>query len=466
MRGRVPSEGNTDRALQVAMASAGRAVLFAGATVVIALLGMFALQVSFLYSIGIASSIAVVLMLIASATLLPAFISLGGKRLATRRSLGQHRQRRPLLTRWISVVQGRPWSAAAAATVLMVVLAIPVASLRLGLSDSGTDPTHTTTRKAYDLLAASFGSGFNGPLQIAVVSGDNRIKPATGEISAALSRTPGIARVAPPRFAPDGHTSALLAYPTTAPQSAATASLVEHLRSDVLGPLARRDGATVHIAGRTATAVDFANTLSNKLPVFIAVVIAISAALLMVVFRSLLVPLQAAAMNLLSIAASMGIITALFQKGWLSGITGLQAGPIDAFIPVVVFAVVFGLSMDYQVFLVSRIREDWLEHQDASAAVSNGLAASARVVTAAAAVMIVVFLSFVGGDQRVLKMLGASLASAVFLDAVVIRMVLLPAVFELLGASAWALPSWLDGRMPRLSIESTGVRESASEAGD
>jgi RND superfamily putative drug exporter len=363
-------------------------------------------------------------------------------------------------------VQRHPRTAAAAATLVMVVLAIPVASLRLGLSDSGTDPSHTTTRKAYDLLAASFGAGFNGPLQVTAVSATGGPQTVTGQIAAKLRTTPGVASVAPPRFAPDGHTSELLAYPTTAPQSPATATLVDHLRTGVLGPLATRDGATIHISGRTATAVDFANTLSDKLPIFLGIVIAISALLMMIVFRSLFVPSQAAAMNLLSIAASMGIITALFQKGWLSSVTGLKAGPIDAYIPVVVFAIVFGLSMDYQVFLVSRIREEWLEHNDASLAVKNGLAASGRVVTAAAAVMIVVFLSFVGGDQRPLKMLGASLASAVFLDAVVIRIVLLPAVFELLGRNAWLLPAWLDGRLPKIAIESTTPRRPAEEAGD
>jgi putative drug exporter of the RND superfamily len=234
----------------------------------------------------------------------------------------------------------------------------------------------------------------------------------------------------------------------------------------VLGPLATRTQAVIHVSGRTATAVDFGNTISRKLPLFLAVVIAISALLLLVVFRSLVVPVQAAVMNLLSIGASMGVVTALFQKGWFASQTGLQAGPIDAYIPVVVFAIVFGLSMDYQVFLVSRIREFWVDHADATGSVRSGLVASGRVVTAAAAVMIAVFLSFVGGDQRPLKMLGASLATAVFLDAVVIRMVLLPAVFELLGRHAWAMPRWLEGRLPRLAIEPAVAPEPTPGAGD
>jgi putative drug exporter of the RND superfamily len=460
------NNGDGDAALEVAMATAGRAVLFAGAAVVVALLGMLALQISFLYSIGIASAIAVALMMTGSATLLPALIGLAPDRLARRRSFG--RKTAPgwtLIPRLVAAVQRHPWAAALAATAFMLVLAAPAASLRLGLSDSGTDPAHTTTRRAYDQLAAGFGPGFNGPLQItASIAGAPGSLAA--KIEAALHATAGIVSVTPARISPDGHIVELLAYPRTAPQSQATTDLVHHLRSDVLGPLATRNQAVIHISGRTATAVDFANTISRKLPIFLAVVIAISALILLVVFRSLVVPLQAAAMNLLSIGASMGVVTALFQKGWFATQTCLQAGPIDAYIPVVVFAIVFGLSMDYQVFLVSRIREFWMEHGDASASVTRGLVASGRVVTAAAAVMIAVFLSFVGGDQRPLKMLGASLATAVFLDAVVIRMVLLPAVFELLGRHAWWMPRWLEGRLPRLAIEPTIMPEPTPGAGD
>jgi putative drug exporter of the RND superfamily len=460
------NNGNGDAALEVAMATAGRAVLFAGATVVVALLGMLALQISFLYSIGIASSIAVVLMMVGSATLLPALISLGPDRLARRRSFGRKAAQGPtLISRWVAAVQRRPWTAAIAATALMLALAIPAASLRLGLSDSGTDPAHTTTRRAYDQLAASFGPGFNGPLQIAA-STTGRPGPLAARIESALRATAGIVSVTPAQVSPNGHTLELLAYPRTAPQSQTTADLVGHLRADVLGPLATRDGAVIHVAGRTATAVDFGTTISRKLPIFLAVVIAISALLLLVVFRSLVVPIQAAAMNLLSIGASMGVVTALFQNGWFASQTNLQSGPIDAYIPVVVFAIVFGLSMDYQVFLVSRIREFWVERGDASGSVTSGLVASGRVVTAAAAVMIAVFLSFVGGDQRPLKMLGASLATAVFLDAVVIRMVLLPAVFELLGRHAWWMPRRLEGRLPRLSIEPAVTPEPNAGAGD
>ena len=459
--------GDADHALTVAMATAGRAVLFAGATVVVALLGMIALQVSFLYSIGIAGSIAVILMMIGSATLLPALISLGPNRLARRRSFGRRAKNGPsLIARWVGTVQRHPWLAATGATALMLALTVPAATLRLGLSDSGTDPGHTTTRKAYDLLASGFGPGFNGPLQIAAVSDTGRTQALATDIETAVRRTPGIVSVTPLHFAPDGHTVELLAYPRTAPQSQATVDLVDHLRADVLAPLATRDNAAIHVSGHTATAVDFRNTISRKLPVFLAIVIAISALLLMVGFRSVLVPLQAAIMNLLSIGASMGIITAIFQKGWFASETGLQAGPIDAYIPVVVFAIVFGLSMDYQVFLVSRIREAWLKGHDASSAVTEGLVASGRVVTAAAAVMIVVFLSFVGGDQRPLKMLGVSLAGAVFLDAVVIRMVLLPAVFVLLNRHAWSMPRRLEGRLPRVAIESTIAAQPTAEAGE
>jgi putative drug exporter of the RND superfamily len=447
--------GDVGAALELAMNTAGRAILFAGATVVIALLGMFALGVSFLYGVAIAASLGVLLVLAASLTLLPALLMFTGKRIGRSRRLRSRRRepRAGFWTRWVGLIQRRPAWAAIASTALLLTLAAPALGLRLGASDSGNDPPTQTTRHAYDLLAAGFGSGFNGPLQLAVrlpAAGDTA---GLARVTTTLRHTPGIASVAAPRLNPARDTAAIAVYPTTSPQSAQTTSLVKRLRSAVLPPLAKATGTTVYVGGATATQVDFARVLSGKLPLFIGLVVLLSALLLLVVFRSLLIPLQAALMNLLSIAAALGVVQAIFERGWLGGLLGIQPGPIDAFIPVMVFAIVFGLSMDYEVFLVSRIHEEWQHRGDASAAVREGLANTGRVITAAAGVMVVVFASFAAGDDRVLKLFGVAMATAVFLDAIVIRSILMPAVLELFGRWTWAFPSWFDRRLPRLAIE-------------
>jgi putative drug exporter of the RND superfamily len=446
--------GDVKAALELAMNTAGRAILFAGATVVIALLGMFALGVSFLYGVAIAASLGVLLVLAASLTLLPALLMFTGKRVGRIRQRSRRREPRVgFWIRWVGLIQRRPVWAAVGSTALLLALAAPALGLRLGASDAGNDPAKQTTRHAYDLLAAGFGSGFNGPLQLAVslpAAGDTA---ALARLTSSLRHTAGIASVAAPRLNPARDTAAIAVYPTTSPQSAQTTSLVKRLRSDVLPPVAKATGATVYVGGATATQVDFAHVLSGKLPLFIGMVVLLSALLLLVVFRSLLIPVQAALMNLLSIAAALGVVQAIFERGWLAGLIGVQAGPIDAFIPVMVFAIVFGLSMDYEVFLVSRIHEEWQHRGDASAAVREGLANTGRVITAAAAVMVVVFASFAAGDDRVLKLFGIAMATAVFLDAIVIRSILMPAVLELFGSRTWAFPRWFDRRLPRLAIE-------------
>ncbi|HEV7641230.1 MAG TPA: MMPL family transporter [Gaiellaceae bacterium] len=447
--------GDVQSAVELAMNTAGRAILFAGATVVIALLGMFALGVSFLYGAAIAASLGVLLVLAASLTLLPALLMFTGRRVggSGRRRSRPREARAGFWLRWVGLIQRRPAWAALASTALLLALAAPALGLRLGSSDSGNDPTKQTTRRAYDLLATGFGSGFNGPLLVAV-----RL-PAAGEtgglaqFTTALRHTSGIASVAAPRLNPARNTAAISVYPTTSPQSAQTTSLVKHLRNDVLPPLAKATGAAVYVGGATATQVDFAHVLSGKLPLFIGLVVLVSALLLLIVFRSLVIPVQAALMNLLSIAAALGVVQAIFERGWLAGVVGIQPGPIEAFIPVMVFAIVFGLSMDYEVFLVSRIHEEWQHRGDASAAVREGVASTGRVITAAAAVMVAVFLSFAAGDDRALKLFGVAMATAVFLDAIVIRSILMPAVLELFGRRTWAFPSWADRRLPRLTIE-------------
>ncbi len=335
----------------------------------------------------------------------------------------------------------------------MLAIAAPALGLRLASSDAGNDPTSNTTRQAYDLLAKGFGPGFNGPLQVAVALPKAHDPAALTRLTDAVRATPGVASVAAPRVNPQGTAAAIVAYPATAPQSAQTSSLVTHLRDSVIPPVEKGTGARVYVGGATASQVDFSHVLSSKLPLFIGVVIAVAALLLVLVFRSLVIPVQAALMNLLSIGASLGIVQAVFERGWLAGLFGAQKGPIDAFIPVLAFAIVFGLSMDYEVFLVSRIHEEWTARRDASAAISEGLARTGRVITAAAAVMVAVFGAFAISGNRVLEMFGLAMASAVFLDAVVVRMLLLPAVLQLLGPTTWALPRWLERRLPRVAIE-------------
>jgi RND superfamily putative drug exporter len=448
--------GDVPAAVTAAMNTSGRAVLFAGATVVIALLGMFALGVSLLAGAAVAASIGVVVVLAASLTLLPALLATVGHRIgrAGASASGAVTDPRPgLWQRLVTRVQRRPAMTAILATGLMLALAAPALGLRLAASDAGNDPASHTTRRAYDLLAKGFGPGFNGPLQLAVALPRANDTAALPAIARAVRATPGVASVAPAQLNPAGTAAVLIAYPAAAPQSAQTSSLVTHLRHDVLPPAQRSTGARVYVGGATASQVDFSHVLATKLPLFIAVVVGLAALLLLVVFRSLVIPLQAAAMNLLSIAASLGVVQAVFERGWLGGLFGVQPGPIDAFIPVLAFAIVFGLSMDYEVFLVSRMHEEWQIRRDASAAISEGLARTGRVVTAAAAVMVAVFGAFAISGDRVLAMFGFAMASAVFLDALVVRMLLLPAVLQLMGRTTWTLPGWLERRLPRVAIE-------------
>ena len=459
--------GDVQAAVEAAMNTAGRAVLFAGTTVVIAMLGMFALGVSVLNGVAVAAALGVVSVLAASLTLLPALLGVTGRRVGEMR--GRRAGRSPstqpgFWLRWVHAVQRRPAIAAVAATSVMLALAAPVFGLHLGASDAGNDPASKTTRKAYDLVAQGFGAGHNGPLQVAVKLPKANDGRALSQVTATLRSTPGVASVAAARLNPARDTAAIDVYPTTSPQSTRTSSLVAHLRDSVLPPLESRTGATAYIGGVTASQADFSHVLSTKLPLFIGIVIALSALLLLVVFRSLVIPVQAAAMNLLSIGASLGVAQLVFQRGWLGGLFGVQPGPIEAFIPVLVFAIVFGLSMDYEVFLVSRVHEEWQALDDASAAVREGLARTGRVITAAAAVMIAVFGAFAISGTRILELFGLGLATAIFLDAIVIRMVLLPAVLELLGRRTWAFPRRLDRRLPRVAIEAEPARRQPEPA--
>ena len=449
--------GAVQQAVEDAIDTSGRAVLFAGATVVIALLGMFALGISILNGAAVAAAIGVVLVLAASLTLLPALLSMTGHRIArpSRRDAARRTgaAQPGFWLRWVRLVQRRPVVTAMLATALMLTLAAPAVGLRLASSDAGNDAPSQTTRQAYDLLAKGFGPGFNGPLQIAVALPAAHDVTGLPAIATGLKSTHGIASVATPRVNAEGTAAAIVAYPSTSPQSAQTASLVASLRDRVLPPIEHTTEAVTYVGGATASQVDFSHILSSKLPAFVGVVIALAGLLLLIAFRSLVIPVQAALMNLLSIAAALGVVQAVFQRGWLSNLFGVQPGPIDAFIPVFMFAIVFGLSMDYEVFLISRFHEEWQRQRDASAAVRDGLANTGRVITAAAAVMVAVFAAFAISGNRVLEMFGLGMATAVFLDALVIRMALLPAVLQLLGRATWAVPRWLGRRLPRVAIE-------------
>ncbi len=535
-----------------AMDTAGRAVLFAGCTVVIALLGMMLLGVSFLYGVAISASIGVLLVMLASLTLLPALLTFAGRRVARP---GRRARRRAQSAagmgggdagavvatangsakggaaagsavadgsaagsavadgsaadgsvaggavadgsvaggavagagvggaawlRWSRFVQRRPWPIAIAAALTMLVIAAPAIALRLGSSDASNDPASQTTHRAYQLLARGFGEGFNGPLLVVAKiphrervplneglgpggtsSSHAVVRPSGGNgasiegLRAAVAATPGVAAVAPAKINPAGDVATLSVYPRSSPQAFATTQLVTGLRDRVVPPITARTGMTVYVGGVTAGAVDFASTLGHKLPLFIGVVVLLSALLLMIVFRSLVIPLQAALMNLLSIGAALGVIVMIFQWGWLGSLIGVEQGPIESFIPVMLFAIVFGLSMDYEVFLVSRMHERWTHTRDHSRAVGEGLALTGRVVTAAAAIMVCVFLSFMLGEERVIKEFGLSLASAVFLDALVIRCLLLPAVLNIVGPITWQIPGSLSRLLPRLNVEGT-----------
>jgi RND superfamily putative drug exporter len=442
-----------------AVDTAGRAVLFAGITVIISLMGMLLLGLPFLYGVATAAAIAVLCTMIAALTLLPAMLSLVGNWVNRLRIPFLGRGARSIdentwWFRWSGRIQRRPWVAALLSGGLLIVLCIPTLSLRLGTNDAGTDPAGSTTREAYDLLAEGFGPGFNGPFVLAAELPEKGNDEVLNELRTQLKGEEGVEEVTDVTLNPNKTVGVFQLYPTTSPQSAATTDLLDHIRGDVIPPIEQKTGAQVHVGGINAIFEDFGNGIAEKLPLFIGVVVLLSALLLMIVFRSILVPLKAVLMNLLSIGAAFGLIVAVFQWGWGASIIGVDAtGPIISFFPIFLFSIVFGLSMDYEVFLMSRIHEEWEHNKDASEAVHRGLALTGRVITAAAAIMVAVFASFMLGEDRIIKLFGLGLASAVFIDAVIIRSVLVPAIMQLLGKRAWWIPDWLDRILPRLHVE-------------
>jgi RND superfamily putative drug exporter len=471
-----------DQSIAHAVTTSGRAVIFAGGTVCVALLGMLVLGVGVLDGVAVATSVTVAVTVLASITLLPALLGyLGPRALSGRQRRQQDREAakrrsraaaaglaavhavhapvavtRGLWHRWADAVHRRPRSLSLLALLLMLVLAIPTLSLRLGTADSANDPTSSTTYKSYEMLAKGFGEGINGPLTVVAQVPDSAHQAEVTELVGAIAHTPGVASVAEQAVVAQGKGAidVINVVPTTSPQSTATTGLVATLREHVIPGITAGTGVQAHIGGEVATNADFASVLSAKLPLFLAVIVGLSFLLLLLAFRSLLIPFTAAVMNLLSAAASFGVVTAFFQWGWGSRLLGMGgAGPVEAFLPVMLIAILFGLSMDYQVFLVSRMHEEWRRVGCTTRAVKCGQTETSRVITAAATIMICVFCAFAVGSQRVIGEFGIGLAAAVLLDAFVLRTVLVPAAMHVFGRWNWWIPRWLEGPLPRLTVE-------------
>jgi putative drug exporter of the RND superfamily len=439
-----------------AIDTSGRAVLFAGSTVCIALLGILVLGVSFLNGLAVASALTVVFTVLAAVTLLPALLGVFGIRVLSRRQrrrLGARGTVSPgVWSRWAGTVQRRPAVLAIAATAVMLALAIPLLSVRLGSSDEGNDPASSTTRQAYDLLADGFGPGFNGPLILVAQTGGPADAAALKTLENQLPHVAGVTKVTP--LASAHGIEVIQVIPGTSPEAKATSDLIATLHNDTIPAAEHGTTLRVYIGGITATYADFATVVAGKMPWFLLAIIGLSFLLLVAAFRSLLIPATAALMNLLAGAATFGMLTAFFEWGWGTGAFGLgKAGPLEAFLPVVTLAILFGLSMDYQVFLVSRMNEEWAHSRDSRRAVRTGQTETGRVITAAATIMICVFLTFSFMGQRDVAEFGIGLAAAVALDAFILRTVLVPAAMHLFGNANWWLPRWLDRRLPHLAIE-------------
>jgi putative drug exporter of the RND superfamily len=455
--------------------TSGAAIVVAGGTVIVSILGLYVADVPFVGAMGLAAAIVVAVTMLASLTLIPAFMGLLGDRLrslAVRREARRQRvpaadmarrlaagsgqrHERSAFARWGRRVSGQPWPWAAVSVAVLVVLAIPLFSMTMGQLDAGTNPTSDSSRRAYDLLSQGFGVGINGPLTV-VVSLPKQSPAANQSLLAslqhALATTGNVASASQPSVNSAGTTAVITVIPKTRPQATQTTGLVNTLRDSVLP--AHADHATTYVTGSTAGAVDFTQRTSARLPWLILAVVAIAFLMLTMAFRSVVIAIKAAVLNLLSVGAAYGVIVAVFQWGWGSGLLGIgQTVPIPAYVPMMVFAIVFGLSMDYEVFLLSRVHESWLGTGDPHRSVAIGIGATARVITTAAGVMVVVFLSFVLQSDPSVKMLAVGMAAAVLIDASIVRMVLVPAIMSLLGRAAWWLPRWLEPLVPRVELE-------------
>ena len=455
-----------DDAAGRAIATAGQAVLIAGGTVVIAICGLAVAGIPMITYMGFGAAIVVAVMVLASLTLLPALMGFAGHNIDRFGLPGTKRFSEGAVTRddgayrgwakWAHHVSGHPVVYLLVGLAAVLTLAAPLLDLRLGQTDSSQSPTSSTLRRSYDLLSDGFGPGFNGPLVLAVDLAGAIVPPeqVVRQIESAVRADPGVADVARAVVGPDGRAAVMQIVPSSAPQDRETSELIDRLRSSILPPVLAVTGGTVYIGGQTATFIDLSQRVADRLPLFIGCVVGLSFILLMIVFRSILVPLKAAIMNLLSIGAAYGVIVAVFQWGWGAQLFGVhQSLPIISFIPMFMFAILFGLSMDYEVFILSRIREEYNHSGDNTGSVIVGITATARVITSAALIMISVFVSFVFGGEPVIKMMGLGLATAVFVDATIIRMVLVPSSMRLMGKANWWLPGFLDRIIPNLDIE-------------
>jgi RND superfamily putative drug exporter len=450
-----------------AVTTAGRSVIIAGGTVVIAVLGLFLTGLPYMYGVAISASLAVLVVAFAAVTLLPALLSYLGPRVDRLRlpflgrTLKTEGDGESPAARWSHTVQRHPWRAMIAATALLIALSVPALDMRLGFPDAGNDPPDTMTRQAYDLQTEGFGPGTNGPLVIAAELPDARASSEIDALATRLRGENGVAFVGDPVINEQGNAAIVSVIPTTSPQDATTENLVHRLRDDVLPDELRGSGITAEVGGVTAALEDQSEFIKDRLPLFTIGVVGLSFLLLLVAFHSPLISLKAAVMNLLSVSAAYGVMTLAAKGGAFSELIGIDHEvPIAPFLPVMMFAILFGLSMDYEVFLISRIREEYLKHGDTRRAVADGLAKTARVITAAAAIMVVVFLAFLAAPDVFLKLFGIGLASAIFLDATIVRMVLVPAVMQLLGDRNWWIPHWLERILPRLDVERVGLKPS------
>ncbi|MFL5834415.1 MAG: MMPL family transporter [Solirubrobacterales bacterium] len=466
-RFRTAMKAGKDRhdAVVEAVTTAGRSVIIAGCTVVIAVLGLFLTGLPYMYGVAISAAFAVLIVMLASITLLPALLAYLGPRVDRLKIpvLGRRLDRpeedgNSPAARWSHWVQKRPWPAALVAAAILLALAAPALGMRLGFPDAGNDPEDTMTRQAYDLISEGFGPGANGPLVIAAELPSPQDKAAIEGLASDLRDEDGVAYVPPPQYNSDGTAAIMTVVPTTSPQDEATSELVDHLRGTVIPDALGNSDTTALVGGVNAALEDQSSYITGRIPLFIAGVVGLSFLLLLVAFHSPFISLKAAIMNLLSVSAAYGVMTLVAQGGPVGELIGIDHEvPIAPFMPVMMFAILFGLSMDYEVFLISRIREEYLKDGDTRRAVADGLAKTARVITAAAAIMVVVFLAFVASPEVFLKLFGIGLAAAIFLDATLVRMVLVPAVMQLLGPRNWWIPDWLERILPRIEVERTAA---------
>ena len=453
---------SVEDSITTAINTSGRAVAFAGSTVCVALLGMLVLRLSFLNGVAIASALTVLITMFASLTLLPALLGFQKDHVLSRRERRKLKENGPEPAvvasgwqRWADFVNRHPRSLSLAALLILITVAIPFFSLHLGSSDQGSNPPTSTTRKAFDLLAEGFGPGFNGPLYVVGAINNSADEASLTTLDTMLRGKPGIAAVAPLQVSPNGKVGLIYVIPTTSPQDVATGNLITTIRDTYIPEATATSHTVVHVGGLVAIFVDFAAIFTAKIPLFIGVIVLLGCLLLMVAFRSIVIPLTAAVMNLLAAAAAFGLVVAVFQWGWGSSIIDVGTGPVESFLPVIMIAILFGLSMDYQVFLVSRMHEEWLNTGSNEMAINRGQANTGRVITAAALIMISVFFSFAFGGQRIIAEFGIGLGGAVLMDAFILRTVLVPALMHFFGDANWWMPKWLDRVVPHVAVEAT-----------